>query len=180
MSGRVAAAETSQHLPHTQYMITSYLFGFASVTGSGATSTCGGEWDLYFGQNLGLRSASQKWCWVVAVVRSANQNGLTDSHSHPAVSHTHSDHRRRSRPGWIPQNIRKITFFALRRTPKTQFLLERGGALRALNARFPDQVEQPQNNFAFPRSFRAGSPLFKFAAVFCPPTDSCTSLFIKI
>ena len=42
------------------------------------------EWDLYFGQNRGLRSASQKWCWVVAVVGSANQNGLTDSHSHPA------------------------------------------------------------------------------------------------
>ena len=52
--------------------------------------------------------------------------------------------------------------------PQNPFFLERGGALRALNARFPDQVEQPQNNYAFCRGFRAGSPLFKFAAVFCP------------
>ena len=44
----------------------------------------GGGGDLYFGQNLGLCSSSQKWCWVVAVLCSSSQNGLTESHSHPA------------------------------------------------------------------------------------------------
>ena len=109
-----------------------------------------GDFDI--GQNRGCVPSNQNWLWK--------------SHSHPAVSHTHSDHRGRSRPGWTPQNIRKITFFALRRTPKTQFFLERGGALRALNARFLGLDAECEIITLFGLFDHWGFPLFKIETRF--------------